>query len=77
MIELMEAICGFRSQNKYPIRIDVFDFHKQWIYGTWGTNDWAISFLFETCELSDCELCKWYIKDDRLYTVIMKRSSDG
>ena len=77
MSELMETIYGFRSQNKYPIRIDVFDSHKQWMYGTWASNDWAIGFLFETCELHKYEVCNWYTTKDKtqLYVVVVEGSS--
>ena len=78
MLELMETVYGFRSKNEYPIRIDVFDIHKQWMYGIWASNDWAMGFLFETCELRDYELCKWYITKDKtqLYVVVVERKSD-
>ena len=79
MIELLETILAFPTQGHYghPIRIDVFDAQKEWECGTWSDKDFVISFLFDKCELFDNELANWYMKENELYIVIVKRSSDG
>ena len=66
----------FSGQSDFQ-RIDVFDSHKQWMYGTWASNDWAIGFLFETCELHKYEVCNWYTTKDKtqLYVVVVEGSS--
>lgn len=78
MTELMETILNFPTHGHYdyPIRIDAFNAKKEWECGTWSDRDFAISFLFDKCELFDYELNNWYIKEDELYIVIVKRSSD-
>jgi len=79
MSELMETILAFPTQGHYghPIRIDVFDAKKEWECGTWADKDFAISFLFDKCELFDYELYEWYRAKDELYIVIGERISDG
>ena len=79
MIELMETILAFPTHGHYdyPIRIDAFNAKREWECGTWADRDFAIGFLFDKCELFDYELNNWYIKEDELYVVIVKRSSDG
>ena len=79
MTELMETILAFPTQGHYghPIRIDVFDAKKEWECGTWADKDFAISFLFDKCELFDYELYEWYRAKDELYIVIGERISDG
>ena len=79
MTELMETILSFQTQGHYgyPIRLDVFNAKKEWELGTWSDKDFAISFLFDKCELFGHELNNWYIKGDELYVVIVERSSDG
>ena len=79
MIELMETILAFPTQGNFghPIRIDVYDAQKEWECGTWADKDFAISFLFDKCELFGHELNNWYIKGDELYVVIVKRSSNA
>lgn len=79
MIELLETIMSFPTQGHYghPIRIDVFDAKKEWECGTWADKDFAISFLFDKCELFDYELYEWYRAKDELYIVIGERISDG
>ena len=78
MIELMETIMSFPTQGHYgyPIRIDVFDAQKEWEWGTWSDKDFASSCLFDKCELFDYELYNWCTKEDELYIVIVKRSSE-
>ena len=78
MIELMETILAFPTQGHYgyPIRVDAFNAKKEWECGTWSDRDLAIGFVFDKCELFDYELNNWYIKEDELYIVIVKRSSD-
>lgn len=77
MIELIETILTFpKGHYGYPIRIDAFNAKKEWEFGTWSDNEFAISFLFDKCELFDYELNTWYIKEDELYIVIVKRSPD-
>ncbi len=75
MIELMETIMAFptRGHYRYPIRIDVFDAKKEWEYGTWSDRDFAIGFVFDKCELLDYELNNWYIKEDELYIVLVRK----
>lgn len=79
MTELMETILAFPTQGHFghPIRIDVFDAKKEWECGTWADKDFAISFLFDKCELFDYELYEWYRAKDELYIVIGERISDG
>ena len=79
MLELMETILSFPTQGHYdyPIRIDVFNAKREWECGTWSDRDYAISFLFDKCELFGHALNNWYIKGDELYGVIVERSSDG
>lgn len=79
MTELMETIMSFPTQGHYghPIRIDVFDAKKEWEFGTWADKDFAISFLFDKCELFDYVLYEWYRAEDELYIVIGERISDG
>lgn len=79
MSELMETIMSFPTHGHYghPIRIDVFDDKKEWEWGTWASRDFAISFLFDKCELFDYELYEWYRAEDELYIVIGERISDG
>ena len=66
MTELMETILAFPTQGHYghPIRIDVFDAKKEWECGTWADKDFAISFLFDKCELFDYELYNLYRAED-------------
>ena len=79
MLELMETIMSFPTQGHYgyPIRIDVFDTQKEWIWGTWSDRDFAIGFMFDKCELFGYELNEWYMKEDELYVVIVERSSNA
>ena len=79
MIELLETIMSFPTQGHYghPIRLDVFNAKKEWECGTWADKDFAISFLFDKCELFDYELYEWYRAKDELYIVIGERISDG
>ena len=78
MIELMETILAFPTQGHYgyPIRLDAFNSKNEWECGTWASRDFAISFLFDKCELFNYELNRWYVKEDELYIVIVKRSSE-
>lgn len=78
MIELMETILSFPTQGHYgyPIRLDEFNAKKEWEWGTWSDSEYAICYLFDKCELFDYELVKWYIIEDELYIVVMKRSSN-
>ena len=78
MIELMKTIMSFPTHGHYgyPIRVDAFNAKKEWECGTWSDKDFAISFLFDKCELFDYELANWYMKEDELYIVIVERSSD-
>lgn len=78
MIGLMETILSFptRGHYGYPIRVDAFNAKREWECGTWSDKNFAISFLFDKCELFDYELNNWYMKEDELYIVIVKRSSD-
>jgi hypothetical protein len=79
MIELMETIMSFPTQGHYgyPIRLDAFNAKKEWECGTWSDRDFAISFLFDKCELFGYELNNWYTKEDELYVVIVERSFDA
>ena len=79
MVELLETIMSFPTQGHYgyPIRLDAFNGEKEWECGTWADRDFAISFLFDKCELFDYELYNWYRAEDELYIVIMERGSDG
>ena len=79
MIELMETILSFptRGHYGYPIRLDAYNAKKEWECGTWSDRDFAISFLFDKCELFGYELYNLYRAEDELYIVIVKRSSDG
>ena len=79
MIELMETILAFPTHGHYgyPIRVDAFNAKREWECGTWADRDYAMGFVFDKCELFDYELNNWYIKEDELYIVIVKRSSDG
>ena len=78
MIELLETIMSFPTQGHYgyPIRLDAFNAKKEWECGTWSDKDFAISFLFDKCELFDYELYNLYGAEDELYIVIVKRSSE-
>ena len=78
MVELLETIMSFPTQGHYgyPIRVDAFNAKLEWVCGAWSDKDFAISFLFDKCELFGYELNNWYIKGDELYVVIVKRSSD-
>jgi len=76
MLELMETILAFPTQGHYgyPIRIDVFDDAKrEWQWGTWADKDFAISFLFDKCELFDYVLYEWYRAKDELYIVLGRK----
>ena len=75
MLELMETILAFPTQGHYgyPIRIDVFDAQKKWECGTWSDRDFAIGFVFDKCELFGYELNRWYMKEDELYIVIVRK----
>ena len=75
MIELMETILSFPTHGHYgqPIRIDAFNAKMEREYGTWADKDFAIGFLFDKCELFDYELNNWYIKEDELYIVIVRK----